>query len=225
MRKSIKLFLTFSLLFTLFVVRVNAECSYQERKELLSEAKNVDAFFEVDLDNNKFIFNLYNLSDNLFVELVNLSNNESEKIYKYQQDNDYYSFDIDNVSDYITYRLYIKSNKSECYSDSLTSKTLIKGIINKYYKEDVCKDIEDYIYCKPVLTKKTNYSDDEIYEKIKKYKEDYELSISNNKKEEYILITFLKNYWKYVLLIAVVLLIIILLLIRFNKKRGELEWK
>lgn len=225
MKKIFKYILFTFLLSFIYTFNVNAECSYQERKELLEKAKNVEAFFEPDVDNNKFVFYLFNLDNDLFVELENINNKQLKKIYKYEFDTEYYTMDESNVSDIINYKLTIYSNKSECYSNHVTSKNIKKGIINKFYKEDICKDIEDYKYCVPILNKKIRLSDDEIRKDIKEYKDSIKV------KEETILdkrfglddlLALLKTYW-YIPVSILSILLIIFVIIYINKKRGELK--
>ena len=222
MLRLINYFLVMVILSFLFISNVFAECSFKERKELLNQAKNVEAYFEPDLDNNKFSFYLYNLTDDIYAELVNLDTNQSFEIHKYQLEDGSFSLDIDNISERMTYRLYIKSNVSNCYSYNITNKTLIKGIINKYYSDNVCKGIEEYLYCQPVLNENFNLSDEAIYRKIYNYKESLEVSTKQEIKQENAFIAFIKKYWKYVLVISIVIIAIVILLIKLSKKRGEL---
>ena len=209
MKRVFNYFIFTFFIFILFLCKVNADCSYQDRKQMLSDAKNVQAFFDVDLDNNKIVFNLYNLTDDLFVELRDLSTNQSFEIYNYQLTDGMYQKDIDNVDTAVTYRLYINSNRSECYGNSVTNKTLTKGIINKYYNDDVCLGIEDYTYCKPVLNKNTSLTDEQIYKKIEEYKKSIQVKEETEIVEVNVFINFLNKYWKYV---VVVLSMIVLLL-------------
>lgn len=223
MRKIINLFIIVVFCF-IFSINVNADCSYQERKELLDNAKNIEAFFEPDIDNNKFIFYLLNLNDDLYVSLENLNTNQFVDIYKYQYDTDIYIKDESNVSDVVTYKLHIYSNKSECYANHLTSKIIKKGAINKFYYEDICKGIDDYEYCNPILTKKINLSDEDVYKKIN----DYKKSISYDEQLIEIekfglddLMNLITDYW-YILLIILLIILIIFIIRYINKKRGEL---
>lgn len=208
----------------IFLINVNAECSYQERKELLEKAKKIEAFFEPDVDSSRFIFKLFNLDDDLYVHLENLNTNQSVEIYKYQYDTEFYTKDESNVSNIVTYKLQIYSNKSECYGDQIISKTIKKGIINKFYYEDICKGIDDYVYCSPVLTKKINISDEEVYKRIKAYKDSIsyeEKTIIDDKFSMDDLLEIIKNYW-YILFIILLIIASIFVKRYINKKRGEL---
>ena len=67
MKKNIKYILLFAIFMFGFVNRVNAECTYQDRKELLDKSKDIEVYFEPDLNNKYFVFNLYNSSSSFSV--------------------------------------------------------------------------------------------------------------------------------------------------------------
>lgn len=224
MEKFIKCFFIMFFCNFIFISKVSAECSYDERRDLLNKAKNIDAYFEPDLNNNSFVFYLYNLDNDLYVNLENLSNNQFVSIYKYQFDTEFYTMVENNVDDIINYKLNIYSNKSECYGNILTIKNIRKGIINKFYNEEICKGIEDYKYCVPVLNNKFNIDEEEIRERISDYKDSLLVE------EEVIIedkfgIDDLKNlimiYW-FIPIILIVLIVFIFVIRYVNKKRGEL---
>ena len=217
--------LLFSYLFTfIFMFNVNAECSYEERRELLNQAKNIEAYFEADINNNKFNFYLFNLTDDLYVNLENLSLHENFSIYKSQYNTEYYSMEEKNISEVFSYRLNIYSNKSECYSNKIISKSLKKGIINKYYKEDICRGIEEFKYCLPVLEKKISLNETEVYSKINEYRVNndiYEKVEVNKRIGIDDLIYLVKKYW-YVLAIFFGVVGASFIIYFIMKKRSEL---
>lgn len=203
-----------------FSIIANAECSYNERKELLAEAKKIEAVFTPDYENNKFVFNMFNLSKNLYVELENVKTNEIKSIYYYELIDNKYIYDELNVDNKITYRLNIYSFKEECYASKITSKTITKGIINKYSKMDICKDIQDYKYCKPILNNEIILDESKVIESINNYKENL-VKTEESKIKKNMFIEFIKKYKNYIICFFVILLIIYILFL-VNKKRGEL---
>lgn len=211
------------LLSFILVINVNAECSYQERKELLNEAKAVEAYFEPDLENNKFNFYLYNLTDNIYVKLENLKTNQSIEIHNYDLEDNYYIYVEDNISEKVTYRLSIYSNKVECYANKLTSKNIYKGIINKFYSENVCKGAEEYIYCQPFLENEITISDSEVIDKINEYKESLKIVEKQEVVESNFLFDFIKNYWKYILVFVITSIVISVGVLTVKKRKGELK--
>lgn len=222
--KNNKFILIFILCTFLFVKKVNAECSYQERKKLLEKSKEVEMYFEPDLNNKYFVFNLYNLDDELYVNIYNSKTEENKEVHSYDMVDNHYSFIDNNIDDIITYRVTIYVSNSSCYGNKLTTKTITKKIINKYYYMDICKGIEDYQYCKPLLNNKFSLNDDKINENINKYKESLNVKedtkvISKFGMDD--LIKLLKRYW-YVILIVVCVSIGFVVIIKINKKRGDL---
>lgn len=209
--------------FSIFILDVNADCSYQERKKLLEEAKNVDAYFEADVDNKLFNFYLYNLTDNLFVQIENLNSKQTTEVYNYQIVGNYYTFVENNIEEKISYRIHIYSNKQECYGSKLTSKTINKGIINKFYSESICKGAEEYKYCQPFFKDKLNISDEEVINKINEYKKNLEINMKQQIEETNFFIDFVKKNWKYILVFFIVSCMVIGGMLIINKRKGELK--
>ena len=72
MRNIFKYFIFIYLIVNISLINVNAECSYQERKDLLNSAKNIEAFFEYDNLSNKFKMNLFNIdTEKFYIEIEN----------------------------------------------------------------------------------------------------------------------------------------------------------
>ena len=223
MKKNIK-YILFVVFMFVFINNVNAECSYQDRKDLLERAKEVEVFFEPDLNNKYFTFNLYNLDNDLYVDIVNGKTKESKLVYSYDLVDNHYSFIDNNISDIITYRVNIYSSNSECYGNKMTTKTVVKKIINNYYYMDICKGIEDYTYCKPLLNNKFSINDETIRKNISKYRDSLNVKKDDKTVNKFgikDLINILKKYW-YVVLIIVCISIGLIVVIKINKKRGEL---
>ena len=225
MMKIIK-YILFSFILTFILnFNVNAECSYQDRKQMLEEANNIEAFFDADLDNNKFVFYIYNLTDNLYLSLENSQTFEYKEIFKYMYNTNYYSLDELNVNDIIKYKLKIYANKEGCYGNIVTTKMIKKPMINKYYKEEICKGIEDYKYCVPVLDTKFNLKEEQIYNEIKKYKDSLNVSIDQTTINKFgldDLIKIISEYW-YIGIIIIMMIIVIYIIKNIIKKRGELK--
>lgn len=212
----------FNMLFVVFVVSffminyVNADCSYQEKKDMLNNSKLIETFFDVDLFFNKFTFNLYNLSDDLYVEIEN--DYDKNVISLFDVENNIYKFETFDIENIIKYKVKIYSKNDNCFSELINTKTVIKPIINRFSKEEVCNGIEEYYYCKSVLTKKISMNDLEVYKKINEYKKSLEVKEEENK---FNFVEFLKQNWIY-FGIGFLVLIIIISLVIINKKRGEL---
>ena len=207
-----------------FVNNVNAECSYQERKELLDKAKNLEIFFEPNVNDKYFTFNMYNLDNDLYVIISNDKSDDIKEVYSYDMEDNRYSFIDYNVDDLIVYTVKIYSNKSGCYSNNVTSKRVVKKIINKFYYDDICKGIEDYFYCKPLLNSKFSISEDEVISNINEYREKSSIKETEDINKKFgmeDLIELIRKYW-YILGGILIIAVIIFIIVKINKKRGEL---
>lgn len=207
-----------------FVNNVNAECSYQERKELLDKAKNLEIFFEPNVNDKYFTFNMYNLDNDLYVIISNDKSDDIKEVYSYDMEDNRYSFIDYNVDDLIVYTVKIYSNKSGCYSNNVTSKRVVKKIINKFYYDDICKGIEDYFYCKPLLNSKFSISEDEVISNINEYREKSSVRETEDINKKFgmeDLIELIRKYW-YILGGILIIAVIIFIIVKINKKRGEL---
>ena len=207
-----------------FINNVNAECSYQDRKELLDKAKNLEIFFEPNVNDKYFTFNLYNLDNDLYVIISNDKSDDIKEVYSYDMEDNRYSFIDYNVDDLIVYTVKIYSNKSGCYSNNVTSKRVVKKIINKFYDDDICKGIEDYFYCKPLLNSKFSISDNKVISNINEYREKSSIKETEDVNKKFgmdDLIELIKKYW-YILGGILIIAVIIFIIVKINKKRGEL---
>ena len=220
MKHTIKKFLFFIFIMFIFLNKINADCTFEERQELLKEANNIEAYFDADVNHNIFLFNLYNLNENLYVDITNSLNDKTITINYNNLVNDIYTYEEFEINKSAIYTVNIYSNKSECYGKKITSKRVRKGIINKFAKQSVCEGIEEYYYCNSVLDNNITLTDDEVYKKI----EDYKLALEEkNKVEEknFNLLEFIKKYW-FIIPILLGIVLVVLLILYINKKRGEL---
>ena len=152
MRKIFNYSLFFILLSFLFINSVNAECSYQERKQLLNEAKAVDISVEPILnDNNEydFKFNVINITEDFFIKYYNTNNGE-ENVINYELSNGgIFSFvDTDTYSVY-NYKFEFYSTNNNCYADKISSRSITKPMYNMYSENVNCTydNNKNFKYC------------------------------------------------------------------------------
>lgn len=232
------------LLSFIFVINVNAECSYQERKELLNEAKAVDIGFEVynkektiiGINPNtekeeEYITTTYsfkmiisNMTNNMFAKITN-DFDSSEIIVNYDDmKNNIYSFDIENTTDIITYYVDFYSTNGNCYANNITTKTVKKPKENPVYYYTVCTNdiVKDNNYCKHFIDK--DFSKNE-YDIVKELNDIVSKESSNKQTDDTSIfidtIYFVSTYWYYFAIVLVLLVVgVTVLLIR--KKRSTL---
>jgi len=235
-------YIIFSFILTfLFIFNVKAECSYQERKDLLNSAKNVDVSFnieseEVDFksinpntDEEEIIkktkhylnLNIVNLKSDTFIKLTN-DNNSDEVIIKSEDlNNGIYTLRTDNISDIITYYYTFYSMNDNCYAEKITRKQIKKPKQNPIYYYSICSDdlVKDSEYCQQFIDKEFNISNDDIVNKLNKIIEDNHEALDNT---NFDFISFVKNYWYY-FVILFLLIVVVPIVIIINKKRSELK--
>jgi len=162
----------------LCMFNVKAECSYQERKDLLNVAKNIDISVEpievsVEKGNYDFKFNIANITEDIFIKYYN-TNNGIEKYIRFEDTNNgLYSF-IDEASMQVyDYKFVFYSNNNNCIGYKLTTKTLKKPMYNMYSENVNCTNeiYQNFKYCNKFLDKDDNLSLEEFYEKMLDYSE------------------------------------------------------
>ena len=243
MRKIFNYSLFFILLSFIFINSVNAECSYQERKQLLNEAKAVDINFDVHNKEEKIVginpnteleeeyitttyffkMNILNMTNNMFAKITN--NYDSSEIIVNFEDmkNGLYSFDIENKTDIITYYIDFYSTKDNCYADNITTKTVKKPKENPIYYYSVCSNekVENSEYCKHFIDK--NFSKNE-YDIVKELNDivNKNNEVQNGDKDFMTeTVNLISTYW-YLFLFLIVLILFISIMVVVRKKRSRL---
>lgn len=222
MKKIFNYSLFFILLSFIFINSVNAECSYQERKQLLNEAKAVDISVEPILNDNKeydFKFTIVNITKDFFIKYYNTNNGE-ENIINYElSNNGVFSFtDTDTYSVY-DYKFEFYSTNNNCYADKINSKTITKPMYNIYSENVNCtyEDNKNFKYCAKFLSKDDNLSIDEFYEKMLDYNEKQQTYDIDDNKEG-----FVEKYFIYISVLSGVLILSITIFVIIKKRREKL---
>jgi len=243
MKKTINFIVVLITFLYIFNLRVDAECSYQERKELLNSAKNVSItvepkieIFETEGTNSfseevvtqkveKYSFNFIvsNLSDDLYIRYYNDFNEEEKFISSSDLNDGLYSFNVDDASNLITYYFEIRSNNNNCAGQIFYNKKVIKPIYNYYSEYAICKEeiFKNKDYCKKFVTKKLNLTEEEFFNVVNK------VSVGESEKSEtatettLTLLDIIKNYW-YLGVGLILIIIIVVVVIAIKKKREKL---
>lgn len=234
------LFFVFILSFV-FVNEVSAECSYQERKALLNEAKGVDIGYDIitekieeaglnpdsgekiisTMEEYTIKFYVTNLSENLYIRYYNLIDDNEYYITKNDLVDGVYYFEDKDYLNLYTYYFEFRSNNSNCLGDILTTKKVVKPIYNSFEMFSIChyEGMENYKYCQKFITKSFNKTENDFITEATEYYES--LNQTDNTENNGGILSFIVDYWYYgVVVICVVLIIIVLFLIR--KKRSEI---
>lgn len=222
----------------IFVKNVNAECSYEERKNLLNEAKNikVDVAVEnktieqtiLDYDGTSEIkekeidvinFYVSNLSDNLFIKYYNLMNSEENYIMPSNVKDGAFIIEDRNLIDFYTYYFVIYSANERCVGEEIYTKKVKKPTANPYSGFDICKEdkMEDFKYCKKYLDEEVKISSTEFEKKANNYLNGSESSeetpVETVKNVDYLIYTAIG--------ITVFFALVVIIKINKNKKKKE----
>lgn len=239
------LFMLFSLVMIFsFSLCVNAECTYQERTQLLNEAKNLEVFFEVaektesvygtnpnsgetsliETTTTYLKMNFSNITENIFLKVINTTSEESFIVDSESLVNDIYTYNIYDISNIVNYSIESYSTMNNCYADKIYTKTYKKPRFNSVSQYSVCSNdiVSESKYCQRFIDSEFGMTDTEIVEYLNKLISEKNEEIQNNIKNEITFIQLIKNYW-YIPTIIVVLVIVIIISIIIVKKRGELK--
>lgn len=231
--------LLFVFIFFFMITNVNAECSYQERKSLLNDAKSVDVNFSVesrkvqetfinpnsdeetlvDVDKYYFKFNVLNLNDTLFLKVYNDFDTSEFIVNSSDLKDGMYSVENDNTSDLITYYVEFYSTNQNCYAEKILSKKIKKPKENPVYYYSVCKNekLKDNEYCAHFISKNFGMSDlDIVYKLNASLKE-----TPQNNANKLTLKSILVKYW-YLLVVFIAIVGIVITIIVVRRKRSQL---
>ena len=229
--------LLFVFIFFFMIANVNAECSYQERKSLLNDAKNVDITVspkeqllicdnlvyntgQTDYDAiiYSFDFTITNLPNTLFIKYYTDFDEEENYVSEENLNNGMFTFNDNNYTTFKTYYFEFKSNNNNCAGETFYTKKIVKPKYNNYSGYTACSD-ENFSktkYCEKFITKDLNINEEQFY---KLYNDSLVKDNKSNvdKKNK----SFIKKYW-YVLLILIIVPLIIVSIVLINRKRSEL---
>src|SRR5574344_2481245 len=143
-------------------------CSNKKKVEYQEMAKNITANYEYVESDNDIVFNI-KISNipNMFIvyDAVN------KKTYDYTSN----EIVINNVNKKTSYRFDIYKNDDACAWVNFYSHYVNVPAYNYFYKDDICKGIEDYKLCNKWLDIKMNY--DEWKTKVQIYKDSLDKNI------------------------------------------------
>ena len=246
MKKFTKYILFIMLTSFLFIFNVHAECSYQERKELLNDSKSVEAYFDLErriisaekinpntdlyetIEEEQYYFNLNiaNLSDNLFIKVTNNYNEEQLIVNANNINNNLYTYEISNLTDIITYYLTFYTTKENCYAEKINTIELKKPKENPLYYFSVCNNekLENNKYCDHFITKDFNMNIYDIVDKLNNIIDEQNVDSKSDINFFNKIINIFKKYW-YLFLVVFVIIILIIFLLIYRKRKNELWLK
>lgn len=240
MKRVINYLLIYIVCLFVAINNINAECTYQERKDLLNKAKSVDIFIEPKVEvvekyvtnsfssvpvkttyeKYSFDFLVSNMSDDLYIRYYNDLDSGENYISSTDLKDDLYRLTVDDASTLITYFFEIRSNYNNCPGQVFYTKKVVKPIYNYYSEYSICEldNFKEKDYCKKFITKDLNISEKDFFNITQNQLNDKENEKNIN---TFNVLNFIYNYWYYfvgVLLIVVVGIVFIVI----SRKRRKL---
>lgn len=234
--------LVFLCLFIVGVTNASAAstCDYETQVKLNSEAANIKASYEVkeiktgkkveaDLGDEEYIdetyqgveVSIYNMTENLYLTVMNTSTNET-KTYHYE-DTDNGSIKLvrgeDGLEDIVTYQITIYSNHNDCKNEELKKINLVTPKYNSFSADALCEGSSKY-YCQEYVTEDLNMTyDDFLKQAANNNKNDGNGDTDTVKDND-----FFKKYGIYIVGgILVILLGVMTTVIVRNKQRSSVK--
>lgn len=169
---------------------LNADCSLYEEYASYVDYSTF-SYYNSEEINTKI--EIYNLSNNLYIEVRNSYNNDKDT-YKFEDTNEgYLTFNTKTVVESINYEVKVYTTDSSCANKVLKTMTFTTPKYNPHITSSVCKGYYDKIeYCDPFYDIKDMDLDEFnklVEEEIVKIKES-EMTISD----------YIKKYYLYALI-------------------------
>ena len=185
----------FSLIGFAPIASAASTCDYETQINLRKEANNVNATYEVGWygngkyeegeipdENGNTEFELldaftkvaiYNITENLIIDVVDKATKETTTYYFEDTDNGTLRWE-QLAYNIMNYDIIVKSNHSDCRGEEYRTISFTTPKFNRPHAEPYCNDNTEY-YCEEFITKELNLSDDQIYQKA------VELEVERNK--------------------------------------------
>lgn len=181
---------------------VKADCTYNEKVRLQKLAGNVNFSYHYTETEHSIIFNI--TVSNLTSELYMIDQTTKKTYYANNED-----FVIEGYTPGSTVQFDFYVRDSSCETKSIFTNYVTLPSYNPYYKNEICKGIEEYKFCQKWLKHNMTYK--EFYNNVLNYKtKEIEKVKEEEKKvkEEFdwaIVIDFWAKYYVYILLAIIII--------------------
>lgn len=198
-----KKLILFLFVFLIFSIKVNAQCTSEELNSLMKEVSQVTVNYTYNEKTNKFKIDVEGLSSNIYISIAN------KGTLIWNMDN---KITMDGFNPGETYVLeFVSGITSSCYFKTLTSKSITLPFFNQYYKDELCKNYENYDLCKKFVYYRVN-SYEEFKLRLNSYikglkKEELPIEKPKDKEKKDLFIETLKFLEKYYLFIAIPIIV------------------
>ena len=185
-------------------------CNYEDYKTEQKKASNVNLMLDYEIKNEKAIFTitLYNLKEEHYLI------DSKETIYEYNG-TDTLEIKVEKPGSY-SFEVYSEDNY--CDENYLNKLYVEIPTYNKYYKDELCKGVENFKYCQKWFGANITYN--EFKKAVNDYKESLKVIVEPEPTYKSIfdyLLEFYVSYWFIILPTIIVVCIIGIIL----KKKQE----
>ena len=200
---------------TLRSVAANVRASYEEMRELLdpSEYTPPDGTTEDGYEAYYTFFRIYvtNLTEDIYIEVHNDANGETNTYTYEDSDNGTITFDWADIYLMVNYTIKVySSDNTNCSGTELYTLYLTTPRFNQYSTYDMCDGAEDFYLCYEYLSIPDDVSFGKFVELIERYKngliDDDGNEVEDSEKEENGFIQFLGDHYIAIIIIAVVII-------------------
>jgi len=167
------------------IVNAESSCDYETQVKLRQEATNVKANYEAgwyktgemeeleipdENGNTEFEIEdalvknaIYNLTENLYIEITN-KNTDSTETYRFEDtDNGVIEWETD-AYEIVNYEIKIFSAHADCPGEEIYKIPLTTPKYNEHYAMTYCNGNKEY-YCREFITQEINMSSEEVHQK------------------------------------------------------------
>lgn len=203
--------------FAFFIGMISTKASLCEYSSFVKIQKhamqvNITSSFEEKDESVTYSITVYNLRQNQYV--VDTS---TGKQYSYGYDkNNPSEVTINNIEKSGIYKFEVYSLDNDCNDNPLNTIYVTLPTYNKYYKDKLCKGIENYKLCQRW------FGTSITYEQFRNQVSEYKASLNQNSSEEeqsffdYILELYIDNY--YIILPILIFILLVPIYIIYQKK-------
>lgn len=219
-----KLFLILGLFLTFFPIVKAYPCSKEQTSRYEKLANQIQATYEYKEVNDEIVFDItfHNVNNDFYI--VDYYNLDHLKTY---ENNGSGVIIADNYLPGNKYRFSILNKKKSCDTKIISEIFVTLPNYNKFYKDDICKDIGEFELCKKWVNN-GGISYEHFLKSAKEYKEEKneipeEL---NNKIEENLfdkIRNFIAAYYVYIIITILILAIIIVYCVH-RKRSKKYKW-
>ena len=207
-------------------IKVNYEVKNEKQSvaydpETMEREPDVDIEFEVE----KLAITVYNITNDIYIVQKDDKTNEEKKIYYSDTNNGNYTFETNNITEYVNYSFEIYSNLNTCDTTLIKTINFKKPKLNPNSVYQICVENPDVPACQKYITADIGVKESELTEYVNNYINGNNGTVtttkssSNNNSDN----NFLKDNLVYIIIVGGVIVGgSIVAYVVINKKRSAL---